>query len=99
MTMRARANRWEPQRRTRSSSPGVLLSHLGGQRRTSRRAIPPNDPVLRAFLEEVGRMAADAVLERMRNSLNAKDCCEDSIKSLPRPHRSGVAPAERSGHR
>ena len=75
------------------------LSRPDSQRRTTRRVAPPSDPGLRAFLEEVGRMAADAVLERMRNSLNAKDCCEDALESLPRPHRSGVAPAERSGHR
>lgn len=72
MTMRAKANRREPQRKTRSSSSGVFLSRLEDQRRTSRRATPPGDPGLRAFLEELGRMAADAVLERMQNTLSTK---------------------------
>lgn len=51
------------------------------QPRTPRKASPPSDPALRTFLEEVGRMAADAVLERMHNSLNTKDNGERTIHS------------------
>ena len=81
MTLRARANRGESQRGTRTSSPAVHLSRPGSQRRTSRGVAPPSDPGLRAFLEEVGRMAADAVLERLQNTPNIQAVGEASRKS------------------
>lgn len=82
MTIRARANRREPKKRARSSSPGVLLSRLEGQSRTSRRATTPIDPGLRAVLEELGRMAADAVLERMHNTMST-EAADKAFRNTP----------------
>lgn len=99
MTLRVRANRWESQKETRTPSPAAHLSRHEGQRSTSRRAATPSDPSLRAFLEEVGRIAADAVLERMQNTLSTQTVEKVSRKSPLRSRQSGLASAERSSHR
>lgn len=59
------------------------------QPRTLRRAVPPSDPGLRAFLEELGQMAADAILERLHNSTNAKGFDQLTIKSPRAIYSSG----------
>lgn len=58
----------------------------------ARRAAPPSDPGLRSFLEELGRMAADALLARVRNGLNTKGVGEASISSPRGTHRAGSTP-------
>jgi len=76
-------------------SPVRRLSRAGSRGRMVGRAAPPADPGLRAFLQELGRMAADRVLERFRNGLKTKDFKATSIKSPRGTHRD--AGADRTG--
>lgn len=75
--------------------PAHQPSRPESQRRTAGRAAPPTDPGLKGFLEELGRMAADAVLARLSNHRHSKDGGEPSIKTPRGRNRSD--PAKKAG--
>lgn len=88
----ARANRRELQSGKHAPSPSPRLRHPGRQGRTAKPAAPPAHPDLKTFLEEVGRMAADALLARVRNDREAKDFTGVSMGNPRGTHRTGRTP-------
>ena len=89
--LRSGEHEWETVQTYRPLPPASQPSRPERRRRTAGRPAPPADPGLRAFLEELGRMAGDAVLARLANHRRSKGGGEPSIKPPRGSHRSDAA--------